>query len=309
MRFYLGCHQPSWLGRLVDIPMMVSRRRLSGRRQLPHATSDWALDSGGFTELSMHGRWRIDTHTYVREVRRYADEIGHLQWAAPMDWMTEGQVLARTGASLLTHQRRTVDNFLELRDIASDLPFIPVLQGQTVRDYHRCADMYERHGVDLADQPLVGLGSVCRRQHSRDVEEIVRSLAERAPHLHAFGVKTLGLHRCADAIASSDSAAWSLQGRYAPGCSPSHGSESNCLPFALKWRTRLVDQLDGGHPRPSTHGNGHPASRPASASRSLQVRPRRSRPTRPPSTTECIQPIGELRSSLSSAYREVGRRS
>jgi hypothetical protein len=244
MRFYLGTHQPAWLARLVDIPMMVSRRRLAGRRQLPRATSDWALDSGGFTELSMHGRWHIDAHTYVREVRRYTDEIGRLHWAAPMDWMTEDHVLARTGASLLTHQRRTVDNFRELRDIAPDLPFIPVLQGQTVRDYHRCADLYEHHGIDLAEQPLVGLGSVCRRQHSRDVEEIVRSMAERAPHLHAFGVKTLGLRCFADVIASSDSAAWSLRGRYVRGCSSSHRRESNCLSFALRWRTQLTNSLD-----------------------------------------------------------------
>jgi hypothetical protein len=244
MRFYLGTHQPAWLARLIDIPLMVSRRRLADRRQLPRATSDWVLDSGGFTELSIHGRWRIDVHTYVREVRRYADEIGRLQWAAPMDWMTEDHVLARTGASLLTRQRRTVDNFLELRDIAPDLPFIPVLQGQTVGDYHRCADMYERHGVHLADEQLVGLGSVCRRQHSNDVEEIVRSMAERAPRLHAFGVKTLGLRRFADVIASSDSAAWSLRGRYVRGCSPSHRRESNCLSFALRWRTQLNGRLE-----------------------------------------------------------------
>jgi hypothetical protein len=43
----------------------------------------------------------------------------------------------------------------------------------------------------------------------------------------------------ADAIASSDSAAWSFRGRYVPGCTPSHRSESNCLRFALAWHTRL----------------------------------------------------------------------
>jgi hypothetical protein len=284
--------------------MMVSRRRLAGRRRLPRAASDWALDSGGFTELSMHGRWLIDAHTYVREVRRYADEIGRLQWAAPMDWMTEDHVLARTGASLLTHQRRTVDNFLELRNIAADLPFIPVLQGQTVSDYHRCADLYERHGVELAQVPLVGLGSVCRRQNSREVDEIVRSLGARAPQLHAFGVKTLGLQRFADAIASSDSAAWSLRGRYEPGCSLSHRRESNCLEFALTWRARLLSSLDdcGAQQQSICHGRHHLDAMSRSGKRSLVRgrRPRHPPPSRPPTQ---VHPFGELLSPGAPNYR------
>jgi hypothetical protein len=53
----------------------------------------------------------------------------------------------------------------------------------------------------------------------------------------------LGLGRYADAISSSDSASWSFRGRYVPGYTPSHRSESNCLPFALAWHTRLVTSL------------------------------------------------------------------
>src|SRR5436309_107712 len=47
--------------------------------------------------------------------------------------------------------------------MAPELPITPVLQGQSISDYSRCADLYERHGVDLAALPLVGVGSVCRR--------------------------------------------------------------------------------------------------------------------------------------------------
>lgn len=87
MKFYLGTHQPSWLARDLGVPFLVSHRRLAGRRTLPRASSSWALDSGGFTELSLHGRWRTDAATYINAVRRYATEIGHLDWAAPQDWM------------------------------------------------------------------------------------------------------------------------------------------------------------------------------------------------------------------------------
>jgi hypothetical protein len=248
VKFYLGVHQPAWLERDLGIPLLVSHRRLAGRRTLPRATHEWALDSGGFTELSLYGRWRSDSHAYVAAVRRYRDEIGNLAWAAPQDWMVEAVVRARTGLSVRTHLQRTVGNYLQLRDLAPELPIIPVVQGDEVADYHRCADLYERHGVDLAGLPLVGVGSVCRRSHTREVERIVRSLHARNVTTHCFGVKTLGLAHYGDVIASSDSAAWSFSGRYLPGCTPSHRSEANCLRYALAWRARLHQKIHGTAP-------------------------------------------------------------
>lgn len=248
MRFYLGTHQPAWLSRDLGVPLLVSHRRLAGRRSLPRASEPWALDSGGFTELSLHGQWRFDERAYVAAVRRYATEIGQLDFAAPMDHMTEAHVLARTGASLRTHQHRTVTNYLRLREMAPDLPFIPVIQGQSITDYHRCADSYERHGVELASLPVVGVGSVCRRQHTDEVEQILRSLAARGYRLHAFGAKVLGLARYADTIHSSDSMAWSLRGRYIPGCTPSHRSESNCTRFAMAWYAHVTKHLPAPEP-------------------------------------------------------------
>lgn len=250
MRFYLGTHQPAWLARDLGVPLLVSHRRLAGRRCLPRASGPWACDSGGFTELSLHGRWRTPEHAYVAAVRRYVGEIGLLEWAAPQDWMTEPAVRARTGLSVRAHLRRTVDSLLRLRDLASDLPFIPVLQGDSVHDYHRCADMFERAGIDLTRERLVGIGSVCRRQHTNQVEQIMRSLAHRNIRLHGFGVKTTGLARFADALVSADSAAWSLRGRHVPGCSPSHRSESNCLRSALAWHHNLTKKFDSS-------GSGH----------------------------------------------------
>lgn len=148
-------------------------------------------------------------------------------------------VLAKTGSTVRTHQRRTVANYLRLRDLAPDLPIIPVLQGQSLADYHRCADLYDRHGVDLTGVPLVGVGSVCRRQHTGEVAQIMRSLAVRGLRLHGFGVKITGLGLYRDALNSVDSMAWSFQGRRTPGCSPTHRSEANCLDFALAWHDRV----------------------------------------------------------------------
>lgn len=96
VRFYLGSHQPAWLSRMPGIPLMVSHRRLAGMRTLPVAVTDWALDSGGFTELTLHGRWHTSPHHYLRAVRRYADQIGRLAWAA-----YAGTDLVR--ATMITH--------------------------------------------------------------------------------------------------------------------------------------------------------------------------------------------------------------
>lgn len=242
--FYLGTHMAHWLG-VLDIPLFVSRNRLNARRTLPRARGPWALDSGGFTELGRHGEWRRTAASYVAEVERYRDEIGNLQWAAPMDWMCEPIMLAKTGLTVTAHQMRTVDNYLRLRDMAPELPFVPVLQGWTLDDYLRCIDLYDFVGVDLTRQKTVGVGSVCRRQHTSEIAWIVGNLAQRGLRLHGFGVKTRGLAVYARHLVSADSMAWSYDGRRTPGCD--HGSaaknEANCLPFALGWRERMLAQV------------------------------------------------------------------
>ncbi|MGY6651435.1 deazapurine DNA modification protein DpdA family protein [Amycolatopsis sp. TRM77291] len=47
MRFFLGTHQPAWLARDLRVPLLVSHQRLAGRRTLPRALGQRALDSGG----------------------------------------------------------------------------------------------------------------------------------------------------------------------------------------------------------------------------------------------------------------------
>jgi hypothetical protein len=75
MTFWLGTHRPNWLG-LTDVPLFVSRRTLAPRRTFPRARGVWALDSGGFSELSLFGEWQTSPRQYVAEVRRFRDELG-----------------------------------------------------------------------------------------------------------------------------------------------------------------------------------------------------------------------------------------
>jgi hypothetical protein len=202
-RFYLGTHEPSWLAR-TQTPLFLSHRRLAGRVRLPRARAPWALDSGGFTELSQYRGWQTRPAAYVSAVRRYAEEIGELRWTAPQDWMCEPAMLAKTGLTVAEHQRRTVANYLDLRALAPDLPFVPVLQGWTLPDYLRCVGLYARAGVDLVGLPLVGLGSVCRRQSGSEIQVVVEELTPLGLRLHGFGVKTAGLGRYAEHLVSAD---------------------------------------------------------------------------------------------------------
>jgi hypothetical protein len=241
--FYLGTHLPSWLA-TAGVRLFVSHRRLAGRRQMPRAIAPWALDSGGFTELSMYGGWQTSPRDYVAAVRRYRDEIGLMDWAAPQDWMCEPIMLQRTGLSVLEHQERTVANFLELRGLAPDLPFVPVLQGWTLDDYLRHVEMYDCAGVDLRAERRVGLGTVCRRQATHEISVLVRTLARFGMRLHGFGVKASGFAGCAEHLASCDSLAWSYDARRStplPGCT--HKNCANCMRYALLWRERMVGRL------------------------------------------------------------------
>ncbi|MFJ6729632.1 hypothetical protein ACIQPQ_32515 [Streptomyces sp. NPDC091281] len=250
MRFFLGTHQPGWLA-TANVPLFVSYRRLAHRRILPRAAAPWALDSGGFTELSMHGTWHTPAPVYLAAVRRFRDEIGRMEWAAPMDWMCEPWITGLTGLSVAEHQRRTIDNFLSLRHAAPDLPIVPVLQGWELSDYHRCADDYEKAGVDLAGEPVVGLGSVCRRQATGQAATIVTTLAERGLNLHGFGFKTLGLRSCGHALTSADSLAWSYDARRKPPMpGHTHKNCANCLDYALNWRRRALSSLPSWHQPP-----------------------------------------------------------
>lgn len=247
--FYLGTHQPHWLERSTA-PLFVSHRRLAGRKKLPVATTDWALDSGGFTELKLYGRWTVDEDEYCENVERFLS-IGRMQWAAPQDWMCEPDMLARTGLSVREHQERTVQNYLNLRSRAPHLPFVPTLQGYTLAEYQHCAELYQSAGVDLESLALVAIGSVCRRQQTQGGREVVQHFSRRGLRLHAFGLKVDGVAEVAYLLASSDSMAWSDQARWhafrakktggrgamLPHCT--HSTCSNCFDWAHVWRERV----------------------------------------------------------------------
>ena len=240
MRFHLGTHEPGWIGR-SPVPLFVSVTRAArfGRRP---ARAGWALDSGGFTALH-RGGWTETPGDYLARVYDLDDRTPGLMWAAPQDWMCEPSALAATGLTVDEHQARTVDNYCALRDLDERHLIIPVLQGWAPGDHERCVDRYAAAGVDLGAAPLVGVGSICRRQATAEIAAIVRRLAAAGLALHGFGVKTSGLALYADQLASADSLAWSYRARRAgvPLCGGRHATCANCYQWAHTWHRRIVD--------------------------------------------------------------------
>jgi hypothetical protein len=253
MRFYLTTHKRHWL-RLTDVPLFLKSEHFDRAVKWDVARGPYAIDSGGFMELKDKGTWTRPPRKYVDELRRIWEHVGPYDWAAPQDWMCEkaiieggwfgGQYFVGTHLSVAEHQRRTVANFLELRSLAPDLRIAPVLQGDTIPAYERCVELYERAGVDLRAEPVVGLGSVCRLQSTRQGAAIVTAMAAHGFKLHGFGFKTLGLERVGHLLASADSAAWSSHARRRPPLpGHTHKNCANCVDYALLWRERVIRSI------------------------------------------------------------------
>lgn len=262
MIFLLGTHHADWLGH-AGVPLFVNRATLAKRKSFPKAIAPWALDSRGFTELSKHGRWTIEPEQYAEEARLFSTEIGRMEWAAPQDWMCEKDILVMTGLTVAEHQRRTIANFLRLRELAPEIPWTPVLQGWTMGNYLDHVRDYRAAGVALESLPLVGLGSVCRRQDTTRIMLLLEMLVgEGLTRMHGFGFKTGGLKALEmiratsgepHLLTSADSLAWSLNARKNTKAGDritdcTHRSCANCLKFALEWRARLLERLgrEGG---------------------------------------------------------------
>lgn len=248
MKFYLGTHLANWLwDNTPPHALFISRRRLQRYKNLKPANTTWALDSGGFTELNLYGRWETTPRQYVAQIQRYKNEIGNLDWAAPQDWMCEPFVLAKTGKTVTEHQQLTVNNYLDLKTLASHLPIIPALQGWEPDDYLRHIEMYDRAGIDLTKAPTVGMGTFCRRANLKPLHNLVYRLQQYGLKMHAFGVKQDGLPVMGNYLQSADSLAWSFTARYAPGqlCDTPHTAKkcANCRTWATRWANNVTRDI------------------------------------------------------------------
>lgn len=230
--------------------LLVSYDRLADVKVLPVARAPWVLDSGGYRELAKHGTWTVPAQRYAADIRRYAVEVGRLRWAACQDWPASAGMLATTGLSEFDHQIRTVASLKELR--AADtggVHVLAVVTATTVAGYLRHKDMYRRAGIDLREEPLVGVGALLGRP-AREQAAIIRALhGAGLTRLHAFGGKGPLLQLVGGLLTSTDSAGWSDDARRTGDGLCPHGLvrwEANCPQAAAEWAQRQRDAAAAG---------------------------------------------------------------
>lgn len=243
-RFWLGTHMTDWLWK-TDIDLMVSFHRLGRvKKHRGKAMAHYALDSGAYTVLEKYGAWPIPALSYADGVRKFADGAGLPAWCAVQDWVCSPEVRAKTGLSVREHQRLTTSSLLELRDMAPEVHWLPVLQGWHFDHYLRHVEVYRENGVRLEQEPLVGVGSLAMRQDTEEAADIIACLSGLGLSLHAFGYKLSGLAASAPHLASADSMAWSYQARNSPPLAGhKHANCAHCLDYAAAWYWRVRDLI------------------------------------------------------------------
>lgn len=235
--FYLGTHQANWLWNgMAQGRMFVAVHRMNRKSPYPESTVPFALDSGGFNHLLKEGRWMLSAEEYAKKAHRIQQETGGMEWAAVQDWVCAPPVLAKTGKTVREQQELTLASWEELRAINQRVPWVPILQGISRRDYLEHVEMYQKAGTELKDLEVVGIGGVAARQTDDEVIETLEELSKAGLKLHGFGIKIEGVRKAVPFLKSSDSMAWSWHARKT-------GGDRNGQPDAERYRTLLLQEV------------------------------------------------------------------
>ena len=216
MQFFVGLHQPSD-ARHFDA-CMVSINRLRDRKS-SFKVGDWIMDSGAFSEISLHGEFRSSIVDYASEIRRWA-KVGNMLAAVSQDYMCEPFILAKTGMSVKDHQLLTIGRYLSIASFVGNSAYVmPVLQGFWPEEY---VSHIRQYATMIHEGQWVGVGSVCKRNaRIESVESVLVAINRERPdlRLHGFGLKTTALRSSIvrRLLFSADSMAWSYAARKSGG--------------------------------------------------------------------------------------------
>lgn len=206
MIFYLGLSDPPHIEQL-KVPYIISCRRLINRSSTIWG-EDWLMDSGGFTELQLYGKYKMSEDEYIETIQRFRPTIAFCQ-----DWACLPSMIKKTGLTIKTHQQLTTDSYLSM--INKTPRVAPVLQGYSVEDFIAHARQYESNNVDM--NQIFGIGSIALRKNNIEKENIIVGIKKLWPSmkLHAFGLKLRAFNRIniVGNLYSADSIAWSYYGR------------------------------------------------------------------------------------------------
>lgn len=215
MRFFVGLHQPSDCKNFEASFVSINRLR---KRKSGFSVGDWIMDSGAFTELFRHGRYRHSVDEYAQQIKRWIGN-GNLLAAVSQDYMCEAFIVEKTGLSIPEHQRLTIERYDKLVDSDTGVYIMPVLQGYAPADY---VSHIRQYGNRLKPAMWVGVGSVCKRNGNIEaIKSVLYAIYDERPdlRLHGFGIKTTALSSdtVRNLLHSADSMAWSVAARWKGG--------------------------------------------------------------------------------------------
>lgn len=243
LKFFVGLHH---VGDAKHFARACLSVRWLHKRKKPLGKTEVFLDSGAFTELSLHGEYKTSVEEHAATIHRlHTDGIANIAVVVCQDYMCEPFMLEKTGLTIPEHQRRTVERYDALLAELNMLfggtipfPIMPVLQGFEVEDYLNHMRLY---GDRLTHEMWVGVGSVCKRQGNvKVIEDLLTAIKTARPdlRLHGFGVKITALLSSAvrGLLHSADSMAWSFSAR-------KQGRDANDWREAEKLTLRIAEQF------------------------------------------------------------------
>lgn len=196
-----------------------TRRRFKPLR-LPLHIDYYGVDCGGFVASRIWGDYRYSADQYIEWIETF---LLPPQWAAIQDFCCEDELTAGKSGIIKERQDKTTANIIQYwqKYREAEWVWIPTVQGWQIEDYIRHAlelkplimewfDYYRSRAQD--DLFRVGIGTLCARPFSGDIQAIVNAVADILPgvRFHLFGVKlqVLKSQVALPRIASVDSAAW-----------------------------------------------------------------------------------------------------
>ena len=223
---------PLWTtARALGAPVLISANALSRWAMDEQGYRTWAgfdtralnlvhahpvaLDSAGFVAAHRYRGFPWNTDDYL-------DLAGSAPWVwrASQDWCVEPEI-ARDEDAVLDRISGTVRlnvqclNGARRRGIAHN--FVPAIQGWRPEHYLRCIERMPF----VADYPLIGVGSMCRRHVAgpngilRVLDALESAFAGTGTHFHLFGLKSQGIQHAVmrPRVASCDSQAYGMAAR------------------------------------------------------------------------------------------------
>jgi hypothetical protein len=229
-RFYFTAHPGDLIaGRILDgahVMIVASAHWDNGRgrfkvRRPPSNVASVCIDSGGFTAAR---RWGC----YPWTPGQYADFVAEecrdcqLDFCAIMDYACEPSVnrdIYRTNRERI---KATIRNEVRCVEAAPGLPWLPVLQGDSLEE--RTLDLRLRERVGVLPRDYAGIGSMCGRG-AVAARDVVKFYADRLPgvQFHGFGmhVQALDDDMVYAVMRSWDSYTWSWgRGKNDVDCPP-----------------------------------------------------------------------------------------